>query len=340
MATRSPSSPPWPAAAEADRGRRPLTSFVTGAQGLIGCALVERLLAHGEAVVALNRSDLAGSRFDTEGLRERCTLVEADLTATDDLRRALEAHKVRKVFHLGAQTQVGDAFRAPLVTWESNIRGTYMLLEAIREHDPGIQVVVASSDKAYGSHETLPYREDFALQPSYPYDVSKAATDMIARAYASTYEMPVAVTRLANVYGPGDVNWARVIPDTARALVRGERPLIRSDGTPERDYIYMEDAADAYLAVAGSLDDPAHHGRAWNAGSGEPRSVLEVVRRLIEISGRDVEPDIQGTGVPHGEIDRQYLDPTAIREELGWTPKWDLDRGLRATWEWYERRLR
>ena len=136
--------------------------------------------------------------------------------------------------------------------------------------------------------------------------------------------------------GPGDVNWARVIPDSARALVRGERPVIRSDGTPERDYLYVEDAAAAYLAVADSLDHPALRGRAWNAGLGEPRSVLEVVKRLIEISGR-LEPDIQGTGVPHGEIDRQYLDSTAIRAELGWEPKWDLDRGLRAAWEWYER---
>ena len=146
---------------------------------------------------------------------------------------------------------------------------------------------MASSDKAYGSHDELPYREDFALQPAYPYDVSKAATDMIARSYAVTYDMPVAVTRLANVYGPGDVNWARLVPDTARALLRGERPVIRSDGTPERDYLYVEDAADAYLAVAGSLSDPANWGRAWNAGSGEPHSVLDVVERLIAISGRD-----------------------------------------------------
>ena len=156
------------------------------------------------------------------------------------------------VFHLGAQTQVGAANRSPLETWETNIRGTYMLLEAVREHDGGTRVVVASSDKAYGSHEELPYREDCALQPMYPYDVSKAATDMIARSYAATYDMPVAVTRLANVYGPGDVNWARLIPDTARALVRGERPVIRSDGTPVRDYLYVEDAAAAYLAVAAS----------------------------------------------------------------------------------------
>jgi CDP-glucose 4,6-dehydratase len=287
-------------------------------------------------VVVLSRSDLVGSRFDTEGLRERCTLVEGDLSS---LGGALAEHRPATVFHLAAQTQVGEANRAPLATWETNIRGTYMLLEAVRELGGGTRVVVASSDKAYGAHDELPYREDFALQPSYPYDVSKAATDMIARSYALTYELPVAVTRLANVYGPGDVNWARVIPDTARALIRGERPVIRSDGTPERDYLYVEDAADAYLAVADSLDDPANRGRAWNAGSGTPMAVLEVVRRLIEISGRSVEPDIQGAGVPHGEIDRQYLDSTAIRERLGWTPRWDMESGLRAAWDWYKRTL-
>ena len=284
----------------------------------------------------LSRSDLAGSRFDTDGLRERCTLVEGDL---DSLGQALGDLNPRTVFHLAAQTQVGKANLVPLSTWETNIRGTYMLLEAVRERDPATRVVVASSDKAYGSHRELPYREDFALQPRFPYDVSKAATDMIARSYAVTYDKPVAVTRLANVYGPGDVNWARLVPDTARALLRGERPVIRSDGTPERDYIYVEDAADAYLAVAGSLSDRANWGRAWNAGSGEPHAVLEVVERLIEISGRDVEPDVQGTGVPHGEIDRQFLDSTAIRTELGWSPQWDLDSGLRAAWDWYERTL-
>ena len=289
--------------------------------------------------MALDRSDLPGSRFDTEGVRDRCTSVEASLTDLGELTRLLDAHDVRTVFHLGAQTQVGEANDSPLSTWETNIRGTYTLLEALRGFGGAHRIVVASSDKAYGTHEELPYREDFALQASFPYDVSKAATDLIARSYAATFGMPVAVTRLANVYGPGDVNWARVVPDTARALVRGERPVIRSDGTPERDYIYIEDAVAAYLAVAASLDDPGNHGRAWNAGSGEPLSVLEIVNRLIAISGRDVEPDIQGTGVPHGEIDRQYLDSTAIREELGWVPEWDIDRGLRVTWEWYERTL-
>jgi CDP-glucose 4,6-dehydratase len=200
-------------------------------------------------------------------------------------------------------------------------------------------VVVASSDKAYGSHEELPYREDFPLEPVFPYDVSKAAADLIARSYAQTYGMRVAVTRLANVYGPGDLNWSRIVPDTARALARGERPVIRSDGTPERDYLYVDDAVDAYLAIAASLERPEQSGRAWNAGWGRPVSVLDVVRTLIGVSGVAVEPDVRGEGVPAGEIDRQYLDSTAIRAELGWEPKWELEDGLRAAWQWYERHL-
>jgi CDP-glucose 4,6-dehydratase len=297
---------------------------------------VECLLDRGEDVVALARFDLAGSRFERDGIRERCTLVEADLA---DLGPVLAEHQPTTVFHLAAQTLVGDANRSPLGTWETNIRGTYLLLEAVRQHDLATKVVVASSDKAYGSHDRLPYREDFALQPSYPYDVSKAATDLIARSYATTYDLPVAVTRLANVYGPGDVNWSRLVPETARALLEGRSPVIRSDGTPERDYIYVEDAAAAYVAIADSLDDAGNRGRAWNVGSGEPRAVLDVVNRLIEISGRDLQPDIRGTGALHGEIQTQYLDAGAIRSELGWTPRWDLERGLSATWDWYARVL-
>jgi CDP-glucose 4,6-dehydratase len=202
--------------------------------------------------------------------------------------------------------------------------------------DPVERIVVASSDKAYGRHEQLPYKEDFPLRALYPYDVSKAATDMIARSYAATYDMPIAVTRLANVYGGGDPNASRIVPDTITALRDDRQPVIRSDGSPERDYLYIEDAVDAYLTVAESLDDRANWGRAWNAGTGRPVSVRDVVARLIAVSGSDVEPEIQGEGTPHGEIDRQFLDSTAIKEELGWEPRWSLDDGLAATWLWYE----
>jgi CDP-glucose 4,6-dehydratase len=269
--------------------------------------------------------------------------VLADLTDYPSLLRVLNEHEVDTVFHLAAQTIVGRANQSPLGTWEANVRGTYTLLDACRAHLAAggriERIVVASSDKAYGDHDELPYREDFALRPRYPYDVSKACGDMIARSYAVTFGLPLAVTRLANVYGPGDLNWTRLVPDTARALAKGDRPVIRSDGTPERDYLFVDDAVAAYVAVAASLDRGELHGRAWNAGSSRSVSVLDVVRKLVEVSGRDVEPDVRGGGVPHGEIERQYLDTSAIRAELSWRPEWDLERGLRATWEWYERRL-
>ncbi|MGH2848191.1 MAG: NAD-dependent epimerase/dehydratase family protein [Thermoleophilaceae bacterium] len=313
--------------------------LVTGAQGFVGSWLAERLLSGGRGVVALRRDVDPASRFRTEGIEERCTLALADLTDHDALVRVLNEHEVSDVFHLGAQTIVGNANRSPLGTWEANVRGTYTLLEACRSLGSVRRVVVASSDKAYGEQDELPYREDLALRPRYPYDVSKACADLIARSYAHTFDLRVAVTRLANVYGPGDINWSRIVPDTARALARGERPVVRSDGTPERDYLYVEDAVNAYLAVGASLDRPELSGRAWNAGWGRGVPVLEVVRTLVAASGRPLEPDVRGQGTPHAEIDRQYLDSSAIRSELGWEPKWELERGLAASWEWYERHL-
>lgn len=319
------------------------TALVTGAQGFIGSWLAERLLDEGARVVVLRHDVPALSRFRMEGIDERCDMVLADLLEYESLVRTINEYEVGTVFHLAAQTIVGKANRSPLSTFETNVRGTYNLLEACRATgpvgDPVERVVVASSDKAYGSHEALPYAEGFALRASYPYDVSKACADMVARSYAATYGLPVAVTRLANVYGGGDLNFSRIVPDTARALVNGERPALRSDGTPERDYIFVGDAVDAYLAVADSLARPELHGRAWNAGAGAPIPVIEVVRRLIAVSGREVEPEIRGTGTPHGEIDRQYLDSSAIHDELGWAPAWDLDRGLAETYAWYERVL-
>jgi CDP-glucose 4,6-dehydratase len=290
-------------------------------------------------VLALRRDVDPDSRFVADGIRERCVIVQADLTDHDALTRVLNEHDVTSVFHLAAQAIVTTANRSPLSTWETNVRGTYTLLEACRDHGQATRIVVASSDKAYGQHEQLPYREDFPLLPRYPYDVSKACADLIARSYAVTFDLPLAVTRLANVYGPGDRNWSRLIPDTARALARGDRPVIRSDGSSERDYIYVDDAAAVYLAVAESLDRSELRGRAWNAGRGEPVAAREVVRRLIEVAGVDVEPLVRGVGVPPGEIDRQFLDSTAIRSELGWEPRWELDRGLAATWDWYRRTL-
>ena len=301
------------------------------------------MLDEGARVVVPARDEHPDARFRTDGIEERCHVVACDVTDYESLLRVINEQGVNAVFHLAAQTIVGTANRSPLSTFDTNVRGTYTLLEACRAvgavGDPVERIVVASSDKAYGAHDALPYREEFALQPSFPYDVSKACTDLVARSYAATYELPVAVTRLANVYGGGDLNWSRVVPESARALARGERPVIRSDGNPERDFLYVEDAVEVYLAVADSLSRPELRGRAWNAGSGAPLSVLEVVNRLIAVSGREVDPEIRGTGTSRGEIDRQFLDSTAIREELGWAPRYDLDEGLRRAWAWYERRL-
>ena len=291
-------------------------------------------------MVALRRDVDPASRFRAEGVEERCVVALADLTDHDALIRVLNEHEVSDVFHLAAQTLVGSAQRSPLATWEANVQGTWCLLEACRTLGTVQRVVVASSDKAYGDHDELPYREDFALQPRYPYDASKACADLIARSYAHTYGMRVGVTRFANIYGPGDLAWSRIVPDTARALVRGEAPVIRSDGTPERDFLFVTDAVEAYLAVARSLDQPSFAGRAWNAGWGAPVAVIDLVRELIAVSGVAVEPDVRGTGTPHGEIDRQFLDSSAIRAELGWEPRVELTDGLRTTWDWYERHLR
>jgi CDP-glucose 4,6-dehydratase len=312
----------------------------TGAQGFIGSWVAERLLQEGAEVLVLDRPPAELSRFRLRGLHERCTPVRAELMDADSLRRAIEWHGVQAVFHLAATAIVESATSSPLSTYEVNVRGTWNLLEACRlAAEPPHRVVVASTDKAYGVHEDLPYREDHALQPRYPYDASKACADIVARSYAHTFGLPVAVTRFGNVFGGGDVNFSRLIPGAVRALLAGERPVIRSNGLLERDFLYAEDAVTAYLAVAGSLDRPELHGRAWNASIGRPVRVLEVVGQLIEIAGLAVEPDVRGHGTPHGELARQWLDCSAISEHLDWRPEWDLEEGLEATYRWYAQEL-
>jgi CDP-glucose 4,6-dehydratase len=320
------------------RGTRVLFS---GAQGFIGSWVAERLLEEGAELFVLDRPARELSRFRMRGLHERCTAVEADLLDPDSLRRALDARGVRAVFHLAAAAIVGSAASSPLATYEVNVRGTWNVLEACRlAAEPPARIVVASTDKAYGAHEELPYREDHALRPRYPYDASKACADIVARSYAHTFGLPVAVTRFGNVFGGGDFNFSRLIPGTIRTLLAGERPVIRSGGLLERDFLYAEDAAAAYLAVAESLDRAELRGRAWNASIGRPVSVLEIVRRLVEIAGSTVEPDVRGEGTPHGELTSQWLDSSAILQKLGWAPAWDLQRGLEETYRWYERELR
>ncbi len=319
--------------------RRSEVALVTGADGFIGSWLTERLVNDGADVVILKRDRPALSRLRIEGTEDHCSIAMGDLSDHQALLRILNEYGVTSVFHLAAQAIVAVANRSPLSTFETNVRGTYNLLEAARLAPTVDRVVVASSDKAYGQHEDLPYREDAKLQPTFPYDTSKAAADLIARSYAETYGLPVAVTRLANVYGGGDFNFSRLVPETVRAILEGRAPIVRSDGSPERDFIYAADAVDAYLTIADGLANESNYGMAFNAGAGRPWSVREMVDTLVDVAGSDVTADYRGSGVPEGEIDRQYLDSTLIHERLGWQPKWDLRDGLTETFGWYERTL-
>jgi CDP-glucose 4,6-dehydratase len=309
-------------------------ALVTGARGFAASWLAKALLESGAEVTSLDREGAAPSGLELHGIAGEVDDVVGDLRDHDLVLGLLTRKRVDSVFHLAAQAIVGDANASPIPTFETNIEGTWVILEACRE--VGVErVVVASSDKAYGPHEELPYSEGAALQPTFPYDVSKAAADLIARSYWHTYELPVAVTRFANIYGGGDLNFSRLIPEAVTAVLDGRRPVIRSDGSPERDFLYVEDVARAYVAIAGSLEKGESGGEAFNAGWGRPHSVLEVIRLVCEVSGVQVEPEIRGEGNPDGEIDRQFLDSTKLRERTGWEPEVDLREGLSRTLEWY-----
>jgi CDP-glucose 4,6-dehydratase len=314
----------------------PVSALVTGGRGFVGAWICRRLLDRGDRVTSLDRGDREGrqSALELLGIGGEVADVEGDLLDSDLVRRALAEREVDTVFHLAAQTLVGPAAQAPAATFETNVRGTWIVLEACRES--GVErVVVASSDKAYGAHDELPYREDFALCPTAPYEASKAAADLLARSYWPSYGLPVAVTRFANIYGGGDTNYSRLIPEAVSAALDGRSPVLRSDGSPQRDFLYAEDAAAAYLGIADGLDRDDVRGEAFNAGGGRPYPVGEVVGMIARLADTDVEPQILGTGNPAGEIDRQYVDPTKIRELLGWEPSVDLEEGLRRTIEWY-----
>jgi CDP-glucose 4,6-dehydratase len=309
--------------------------LVTGGYGLLGSWLVGALVDAGARVVLLQRDVVRGSALVLAGLEARCDVVRGDLLDPGLLERLLGEHEIRTVFHLAAQTIVGTAHRSPVPTFETNVRGTWLLLEACRR--TGVEeAVVAASDKAYGPQDELPYREDAPLRPRFPYDASKAAADLIARSYFHTYGLGVATTRLANLYGGGDLNRSRLVPEATLAALAGRRPVIRSDGSPERDFLYVEDAVAAYLAIWGALagGGPAA-GEAFNAGTGEPRSVAEVVALVCRAAGTDVEPDVRGTGTPAGEIDRQYVDSAKLRALTGWAPRVGLEEGLERTVAWY-----
>ena len=313
--------------------------FVTGASGLLGSWLTEALVRRGARVTCLLRDWVPDSRLMEPALLGRVRIVRGELEDLTLLLRALNEYEVDTVFHLGAQTIVGTANRSALSTFESNIRGTWNLLEACRLCPKLVQrVIVASSDKAYGAHATLPYTEDTPLQGRFPYDVSKSCTDLIAFSYAHTYGTPLAVTRCGNLFGGGDLNFSRLVPGTIRSALRDERPVIRSDGTFVRDYFYVRDAVEAYLQLAERMPDEQLVGEAFNFGTETPVSVLDLVHTILGLMDKThLAPIILGRA--SHEIPRQYLDCTKARRVLGWYPTSTLDEGLQETIAWYGRWL-
>lgn len=308
--------------------------LVTGASGLVGGAVVRLLLERGADVACLLRDWVPDSELVRGGLLARARVVRGDVRDQALLERALGEHEARTVIHLAAQTTVPVANRNPVSTFESNVAGTWALLEACRRSPQVGQVVVASSDKAYGEHARLPYDEDAPLLARHPYDVSKACADLVAQSYAATWGLPVAISRCGNFFGPGDLNWNRIVPGTVRSLLRGERPVVRSDGRFVRDYFYVEDGAAAYLLLAEALArDPGLGGRAFNFSNEQPLTVLELVERLQAVLGSALEPDVRNEA--SHEIRAQYLSAARARSELGWAPLFSLEQGLERTVAWY-----
>jgi len=313
--------------------------FITGATGLLGSHMTQELLDRGANVVCLVRDEVAQSHFQRLGLGRSAVIVRGCLEDYALLERALNEHEIDTVMHLGAQTIVGTASRNPLSTWEANVRGTYLLLEACRRNMKKVaRVVVASSDKAYGDQPVLPYTESSPLEGRFPYDCSKSCTDLISRSYFETYRLNVCITRCGNLFGPGDLNWNRIVPGTIRSVIRGERPVVRSDGSFVRDYVYVGDAVAAYLELAEQMHRPEIAGEAFNFSDERPQSVLDIVARVLAAAGRpELAPVVLGEA--NHEIKAQFLASQKARERLGWSPRFGLDDGLARTVAWYRELL-
>jgi CDP-glucose 4,6-dehydratase len=310
-------------------------TLVTGATGLVGGWLVRRLLGEGADVVCLVRDWVPQSELVRAGLLAQVKVVRGDVRDQAMLERALGEYEIDTVIHLAAQTIVGIANRNPVSTFETNVAGTWSMLEACRRSPAARQIVVASSDKAYGSHDTLPYDEDAPLRGRHPYDVSKSCADLVAQAYAATYGLPVAVTRCGNFYGGGDLNWNRLVPGTIRSVLRGQRPVVRSDGHYLRDYFYAEDGAAANMILAERLaEDQSLRGQAFNFSNETKLSVLDVVGRILSLMGSSIEPEVRNEAT--NEIREQYLSADKARRLLGWKPLFTMDEGLRRTIDWYK----
>ena len=309
-------------------------TLVTGATGLLGSWLTRRLTEAKADVVCLVRDWVPSSELVRSKTLESMKVVRGDVRDREIIERTLGEYEVDTVFHLAAQTIVGIANRNPVSTFESNIQGTWNVLEACRRSPAVKSIVVASSDKAYGDQETLPYSEDTPLEGRHPYDVSKSCTDLIAQAYGKTYGLPVAITRCGNFYGGGDLNWNRIVPGTIRSALRGERPVIRSDGQSVRDYFYVEDGADAYMLLAERLAaDCSLRGAGFNFSNEIQITVSDLVGKILKHMNVSFEPDIRNEA--SNEIRHQYLSAERARKELGWRPLFTLEEGLDRTIDWY-----
>ena len=313
--------------------------LVTGATGLLGGWLTQRLLDRGARLVALVRDWVPECELVRRGQLEHVSVVRGDITDRDALERALGEFEVQTVFHLAAQAIVGIANRNPVSTFESNVQGTWNLLEACRRSPLVTAIIVASSDKAYGTHTVLPFREDMALQGRHPYEVSKSCADLISQAYAVTYDLPVGITRCGNFYGGGDLNWNRVVPGTIRSILRRERPVIRSDGQYIRDYFYVEDGAAATMLLAERLSaDRALRGKAFNFSNEIQITVLELVEKILAEMKSKLKPEVQNQA--SNEVRHQFLSAERARTELNWKPMFTLDEGLEKTIAWYREALK
>lgn len=310
--------------------------FVTGADGFVGGWLAKTLVEKGAYVVALVRDEKKESALDLHGIRKKVIVVKGDICDYHLLKRILNEHSINYCFHLAAQAIVGIANQSPLSTFETNIKGTWTILEAVRELQSKQfkGMILASTDKAYGIHEKLPYTEESELRGIYPYDASKVCADVLARCYAKMYHLPLAVTRKANIYGGADLNFSRIVPDAIRSLIEEKELLIRSDGTPQRDYLYVEDAVEGYLTLAEQLHRDEVRGKAFNFSSGKPVSVLEMVNAVVAVYGKEIKPKVLGEA--RGEIDAQFLANEKAQQVLGWKPQHTLEQGLAKTIEWYK----